>query len=58
MAGTDCERCVYYDYDEETDTEGCMMMLDEDEYVRLMTGHYAKCPYFRLYDEYGTARKQ
>ena len=58
MAGNQCEYCVYYDYDEETDTEGCQMQLDEDEYLRFLSGHYAECPYFRLYDEYKTAKKQ
>ena len=28
---TQCETCAYYDYDDETDSYGCMINLDEDD---------------------------
>ncbi|MBP0961956.1 MAG: hypothetical protein J6U36_08345 [Oscillospiraceae bacterium] len=54
----DCETCAYYSYDEEWDSYVCEMDLDEDEYCRLIEGHYRKCPYYRDGDEYKIARKQ
>lgn len=55
---TNCECCVYYEYDEEYDEYLCTMALDEDEYARYTAGHYQECPYFRDNDEYKLARKQ
>lgn len=52
----ECERCVYFRYDEEADMELCDLSFDEDELIRLYAAK--RCPYFRLYDEYGTVRKQ
>lgn len=53
-----CEYCVHYEYDEEWNDYVCAVSLDEDEMMRFMSGHTQNCPYFHLYDEYGTARKQ
>lgn len=36
----------------------CEQNLDEDEYVRLVEGHYRSCPYYRDGDCYKIARKQ
>lgn len=52
----ECEQCVYFRYDDEADTELCDLAFDEDELVRLYAAK--RCPHFRLYDEYGTVRKQ
>lgn len=52
----ECEHCVYFRYDEEADMDFCEFAFDEDELVRLYSSK--RCPYFRLYDEYGTVRKQ
>lgn len=58
---SDCNSCLYYDYDEESDSYECMLSLDEDEYVRLV-GYGSKgradCPYYRFYDEYKSVQKQ
>ena len=62
----DCEHCVFWIYDEEADEDFCEYDFDEDELEGFRRGSapYAGtsatpvCPYFRLYDEYGTVRKQ
>lgn len=54
----DCEHCVYYVYDEGEDTDFCNLSLDEDEQLRFLTTQSRYCPYFQLYDEYKTVRKQ
>ena len=48
----------YYTYDEEWECYVCEQNLDEDEYVRLVEGHYRSCPYYRDGDCYKIARKQ
>lgn len=53
-----CDTCAYYVYDEEWEEYVCELNLDEDEYARLVQGHYRKCPYYRDGDEYKIARKQ
>ena len=55
---TNCETCVYYDYDEDLDAYICTVNLDEDELERLASGRYASCPYYRFYDEYKFVQKQ
>lgn len=42
-----CEKCWYNEYDEETDESFCSLVLDEDEYVRLMQDKNKTCRYFR-----------
>ena len=54
----DCESCTFYDYDEYTDEYYCRVNLDEDDVVRLSTSPRAVCPFYRLYDEYKSVRKQ
>lgn len=56
----DCEHCVFYIYDEESDVDLCQYDFDEDELARFREARSGVpvCPYFRLYDEYGTVRKQ
>ncbi|MDD6278556.1 MAG: DUF6472 family protein [Oscillospiraceae bacterium] len=53
-----CETCAYYTYDDEWECYVCEMNIDEDEYARLMQGHYKRCPYYRDGDEYIIAKKQ
>ena len=53
-----CENCVNYVYDEDTEEYVCIANLDEDEYVRLLSSNFKDCPYFRLDDEYGVVRRQ
>ena len=55
---TNCEDCVFYDYDEDYDSYVCMMNLDEDEMVRFLSGENRACPYYRYYDEYKSVQKQ
>ncbi|MEG1594175.1 MAG: DUF6472 family protein [Oscillibacter sp.] len=51
-----CQECVYYDYDEETDIYVCTKDLDEDEMERFFRA--GVCPFYRRGDDYTTARKQ
>ncbi|HEY8348553.1 MAG TPA: DUF6472 family protein [Clostridiales bacterium] len=55
---SNCEHCVNYVYDDEYCSYVCTVDLDEDEYARYLQRSYDNCPYFKLDDEYGTARKQ
>ena len=53
-----CEKCWYNEYDEETDESFCSLVLDEDEYVRLMQDKNKTCRYFRSDgNEYDIVRK-
>ncbi len=55
---TNCESCVHYDYDEDTDAYVCGMDLDEDERLRFVQQQTKACPYYRFYDEYKSVQKQ
>ena len=55
---TNCEECAYYDSDPETDTNFCEADLDEDEMERFLRAANDACPFYRLGDEYRTARRQ
>lgn len=55
---TNCESCVFFDYDEEVDANVCTMNLDEDEMVQFLAGRTRSCPYYRFYDEYKSVHKQ
>ena len=55
---TNCESCMYFDYDDESDTDICTLDLDEDEMVDFMTGRSTSCPYYRYYNEYKSVQKQ
>lgn len=55
---TNCETCANYYYDEETEEYCCDVSLDEDEMVRFLSAPDYNCPFYRVYDEYGTVRKQ
>lgn len=58
MATSNCENCVYYDYDEDYEQYTCMMNLDQDEMERFVNYTFTHCPYFKLYDEYKMVKKQ
>jgi len=55
---SNCEDCLYYDYDEDLDAYVCNMNLDEDEMERFMQGSNENCPFYRKYDEYKSVQKQ
>ncbi len=55
---SNCETCVFYDYDEDYESYVCTMNLDEDEMVRFLSGQNRSCPYYRFYDEYKSVQKQ
>ena len=55
---SNCEECVHYDYDEELDAYVCEADLDEDEMERFLRAANDACPFYRLGDEYRTARRQ
>ena len=55
---SDCDKCMYYEYDEEYDCYICTVYMDEDEMARFMNLKSRKCTYFRLGDEYQIVRKQ
>lgn len=54
----DCEHCLYYDWDDETEEMACRMNLDEDEYYSYLSSGSRRCRYFRFYDEYKSVQKQ
>ena len=53
-----CESCEYYDYDEDYEEYVCKVNLDEDEYLKFLQSSYDSCPFYQLYDEYKTVRRQ
>ncbi len=55
---SNCEQCLYYEYDEDYDCYCCGIDLDEDEAERFMTGRSVGCPFFTPGDEYTIVRKQ
>ncbi len=57
-SASNCESCVFYDYDEDYDCHTCQMNLDEDEMARFLSGNSQYCPYYRFYDEYKSVQKQ
>ena len=55
---SNCESCMYYDYDEDYECYTCEVSLDEDEMVKFMQDKFYHCPYYRAGDEYLIVRKQ
>lgn len=55
---SNCESCVFYDYDEYDDAYVCTMSLDQDELSGFLSGRTRECPYYRYYDEYKSVHKQ
>ena len=55
---SNCESCVFYDYDEDYDAYVCNQNLDQDEMGRFLSGAQHACPFYRYYDEYKSVQKQ
>lgn len=55
---TNCDSCMYYEYDEDYESYVCGVDMDEDDFGRLMEGRTSGCPYYRLGDEYAIVKKQ
>jgi len=55
---SNCESCVFYDYDEDYETYVCTVNLDQDEMADFVGFNTGRCPYFRFYDEYKSVQKQ
>ncbi|MBQ4425157.1 MAG: hypothetical protein II882_05420 [Lachnospiraceae bacterium] len=55
---SNCDDCLYYEYDEEYDEYSCVMDLDEDEMRLFLIGKFPSCPYYRRGDEYTIVHKQ
>ena len=53
-----CEQCSYYDYDEYSEEYICSANMDEDEFMRFISGPGSYCPYFDPYDEYKIVSRQ
>lgn len=58
MAKSNCEFCVYYQYNEYYDCYECMVNLDEDDMERFMHSSVYNCPYFKYNDDYKIVEKQ
>ena len=58
MAKTNCDTCVYYEYDEDFDCYTCSMEFDEDEAARFVQDAAYSCPYYKFGDEYMIVKKQ
>lgn len=58
MSTSNCDTCVYFEYDDEYECYTCTMSLDEDEMAHLMTDSHYNCPYYKYGDEYTIVRKQ
>ncbi len=55
---SNCESCVFFDYDEEMEANVCTVNLDQDEMEGFVYGRTRECPYYRFYDEYKSVHKQ
>ena len=55
---TNCESCMYFDYDQTLDEQICTQALDEDEAEKRAFGIFTDCPYYKFYDEYKSVQKQ
>ncbi len=58
MTAYHCEDCENYEYDEECEDYVCIMDLDMDDIERLSFSRHARCPYYRIRDDYRIVRKQ
>ena len=55
---TMCSTCAYLIYDDDDEEDVCDCQMDEDDYSRILQGHYKGCPYYRNGDEYKVVLKQ
>ncbi len=58
MALTNCETCVFYEYDEFWDCYVCSVNLDEDDMNRFLQGKSFECSYWQSNNEYEIVKKQ
>ena len=58
MSPSNCEYCNNFVYDEDDEEYYCEVNMDEDDYVRLLTGNYKTCPYYQSNNEYEVVKKQ
>lgn len=58
MSDFNCDTCAFFIYDEDDECYVCDIDMDEDDYGRIMSGHYRACPYYRNGDEYAVVRRQ
>mgnify|MGYP007026098957 CR=1 FL=1 len=52
-----CEDCVYYSYDEESDSYYCDEQLDEDEMASFLRGKLTACPFYHRAKATTTSRE-
>ncbi|MCQ2422549.1 MAG: DUF6472 family protein [Lachnospiraceae bacterium] len=55
---SNCEYCLFYEYDEEDECYYCTKDLDEDEMAHFLAGHHFECPFFQYGNEYSIVKKQ
>lgn len=53
-----CDNCIHYYFDDESECYVCDMDLDQDEMRLFIIGDFKQCPYFRFGDDYTIVRKQ
>ncbi|MBQ1916709.1 MAG: DUF6472 family protein [Lachnospiraceae bacterium] len=58
MNGNQCDTCNNLVYDEDEEAYICEVDMDEDDMVRLYSGHYPSCPYYQSDDEYEVVKHQ
>ena len=57
-APTNCDYCMYYEYDEDYECYTCGKDLDEDDMAHFLSGRSFECPFFRNGNEYAIVKKQ
>ena len=57
-SGLSCDTCAYFTYDDEDECYVCDIDIDEDDYSRLVEGHFRDCPYYTNGDEYRVVKHQ
>lgn len=55
---SNCESCMYYEYNEEYECYECGINLDEDEMMQFLSNSCQRCAHFKFGDEYSIVRKQ
>ena len=58
QAVSNCDTCVFYDWDDDFEAYICTADLDEDELEHFVHGSTGQCPYYRFYDDYKSVEKQ
>ena len=58
MKKSQCEFCLYLNYDELYDEYFCSLNLDQDDIERLKYTKHANCHYFKMGDDYTIVKKQ